>query len=204
MGRLAPSGRAFLAELSLVAENAAAAAAVLRERLESASECDGQRAELATYAREADALAARVTTGVPDAMMPPIDGEDATELASRLRVVVKGMHRLGRLADVVRPSLPDATVVLLADLLVQATDSVEGAAATMTQRSSALDFAADVRRVAREGDRAYAEAVGALLAAGSNPLDVVRQAAIYGALRDSLCDCRAAVAVIERVVLKRF
>ena len=204
MIRLAPSGRAFLPELSLLAEHAAAAAAVLRGRLDPGSRGAGHPTNVAAHASEADSLAAAVTKSSSQALVPPIDREDATDLASHLRVVVNGLHRLGRLAHTVGSFVPDAEGVRLADLLVQATDSLEGAAATMTERSSALDFAYDVRHVAREGDRVYVEAIGALLSATPDSLDAVRQAEMYAALLESLRDCAAAVAVIERVVLKRF
>jgi uncharacterized protein Yka (UPF0111/DUF47 family) len=204
MGRLAPSGGAFLPELSTIAAAAVAAATVLRARLASAIGERHHRAELATYAHQAQTLAAAVTTGVPRTLVPPIDGEDAAELASRLRVVVDGVHRAGRLADLVRPDLSDANVAHLADLLVQATDSLEGAVATLMERTGALDFASDVRRLAGGGDRAHGEAMGALLASAPDPLGAVRQVEMYDALRDSLGDCSGAVAVVERIVLKRF
>ena len=158
-GRLVPSGRRFLPELSMIAELGVAAAGALRERLASAIGRPDHAAALAAHAREADRLAAALAIGAPHALVPPIDGEDATELASRLRDVVEATRRLGRLADAICPELPNAGVAYLADLLVQAADSLEGAAATLTDRSSALDFAHDVRRLGREGERAFVDAM---------------------------------------------
>jgi diadenosine tetraphosphatase ApaH/serine/threonine PP2A family protein phosphatase len=204
MGRLAPSGRAFLPELSKIGEIAVAAAMVLRDRLDFAVARPDHRADLARCAREAASLATAVTLGAARALVPPIDGEDATALASRLRAVVGSLYRVARVADVVRPVLPDATVADLADLLVGATDSLGGASATLTEPSRALDFAGDVRRIARAGDIAYGQAMGSLLASAPDSLGAVRQAEIYGALRKSLRDCARAVVPVERIVLKRF
>lgn len=202
--RLAPSGRLFLPELSKIAELAVDAAGLLRERLGSAIARPEHVAALAAAAREADRLAAAVTTGAPHALVPPIDGDDATELGSRLRAVVDEARRTNRLADAIRPDLPDGTAARLADLLVQAADSLEGAVATMTDRSRALDFARDVRHLARDGERAYGDAMGALLAAAPDPVGAVRQAEMYRALRGSLLLCARAVAPVERIALKRF
>ena len=200
--RLAPSARRFLTELSTIAELAVDAARALRNRLESGVD-HGHAAGLAARAREADRLVAALMMDAPRALVPPIDGEDATRLASGLREIVDAVRGIGRLADALRPDLPAPSVVRLADLLVQATDSLEGAAATLTDPSDAFNFASDVRRVRREGDRAYIEAMSALLAAAPDPLDAVRQAEMYRALRDSLRTCVRAAAAVERIALKR-
>ena len=203
--RLAPSGRRFLPELSTLAELAIAAAGVLRERLDSAIGRPDHVAALAAHVREADRLAAAVTNAAAHALVPPIDGDDATELALCLRDVVETTRRINRLADAMRPGLPDATVSQVADLLVQAVDSLEGAAATLTDRSRALDFASDVRRLAREGDRAYADALGgSLLTAATDPVAAVRQAEMNRLLCEALRACARAAAPVERIALKRF
>jgi uncharacterized protein Yka (UPF0111/DUF47 family) len=203
-GRLAPSGRRFLPELSMIAELAVAAAGIVRDRLRSRIGLPHHAADLAAHAREADQIAATVTTGAPHALVPPIDGEDATALAWRLRGVVDAARGVGRLADTIGPDLADERVARLADLLVQAADSLEGAVATLTDRFRTLDFATDVRRLRREGDRAYAEAMGALLAAAPEPIGAVRQAEMYRTLRESLRACARAAAFVERIALKRF
>lgn len=203
-GRLAPSGRRFLPELSMIAELGVAAAGTLRERLASALGRPDHAAALAAHAREADRLAAALAIDAPHALVPPIDGEDATELASRLRDVVEAARRLCRLADAICPELPNAGVAYLADLLVQAADSLEGAAATLTDRSRALDFAHDVRRLGREGEQAFVEALGALLAGAPDPLAAVRQVEMYRTLRESLDACVRAAGLVERITLKRF
>jgi uncharacterized protein len=202
--RLAPSGRRFLPELSIIAQLGVAAAGALRERLAAATGRPDHAAALAAHAREADRLAAAVAIGAPHALVPPIDGEDAAGLASCLRDVVEAVRRVGRLADTVHPELPNASVAHLADLLVQAADSLEGAAATLTDRSRVLDFAYDVRRMEREGERASVEAMGVLLAARPDPLSAVRQLEMYRTLRDSLHACARAAGLTERIALKRF
>src|SRR5687768_3436253 len=178
-GRLAPSGRRFLPELSRIAGLGVAAAGVLRERLASATGRPDHATTLAAHAREADRLAAEVAFGAAHALVPPIDGEDATALASRLRDVVEAARRIGRLADAIRPDLPNVTVGHLAELLVHAADSLEGAAATMIDRSRGLDFAHDVRQLRRDGERAFVEAMGVVLAGAPDPTAAVRQVEMY-------------------------
>jgi hypothetical protein len=203
-GRLAPSGQQFLPELSMIAELGVAAAGTLRERLASAIRRPDHAAALAAHAREADRLAAALAIDAPHALVPPIDGEDATELASRLRDVVEAARRVGRLADTVHPDLPNASLAHLTELLVQAADSLEGAAATLTDRARALDFAHDVRQLRREGERAFVEEMGVLLAAAPDPLGAVRQLEMYRTLRESLHACVRAAGLVERITLKRF
>lgn len=203
-GRLAPSGRRFLPELSALAEHAVAAAGVLRERLGSTVGRPGHVAALAALAREADRLASAVTDGAARALVPPIDGDDASELASRLRDVVGATGSAGRLVNAIRPGLPDAIATALADLLVGAADSLEGAAATLTDPARAVEFARDVRRLARDGERAYAEAIGALLTTAPDAVGAVRQGEMYRSLRESLRACARAAAVVEHIALKRF
>ena len=185
-------------------ELAVAAAGSLRDRISHPIGRPDHAAALAAHLREADRLAAVVTTGAPHALVPPIDREDAAELAARLRDVVDAVRRASRLADMIRPDLPDATATLLADLLVQAADSLEGAVVTLTDRFRVLDFAGDVRQTAREGERAYGQAMGVLLAAGPDPLSVLRLSETYRALRAALRACARAAGPVERVVLKRF
>jgi|SRR5688500_4352744 len=204
MTRLAPSGQLFLPELMMIAETAVAAAGVLRDRLGSGGDASDYERDLEARARTARALAAAVMTGATQALVTPIDREDAARLASRLREVVDAAHRVCALADAINPALPDAWVAHLADLLVDAADSLEGAALTVTDRSRALDFAAEVRRLERRGDRAYTEAMGALLTDAPDSLDALRQSGMYRALRESLRGCGAAAALVERIVLKRF
>src|SRR5687768_1949306 len=96
--RLAPSARQFLTELSTIAELAVDAARTLRKRLESGLDHAVHAAGLATRAREADRLVAAVMTDATHALVPPIEGEDATRLASGLRAIVDAARRVGRLA----------------------------------------------------------------------------------------------------------
>ena len=203
-GRLAPSGQQFLPELRTIAELAVVAARVVHDRLVSGTGRAGYTVDLAAHAREADRLAAAVRTDASHALVPPIDGDDARDLAARLRDVVVAARRVSRLADTIRPDLPDARVAHLADLFVQAADSLEGAAATLTDRSRAIDFARDVTRLGREGRRTYAEAMGALLAAAPDALGAVRQGEVYRALRECVGACAEAAALVERIALKRF
>jgi uncharacterized protein len=203
-GRLAPSGRVLLPELTMIAETAVAATGVLRERLGAVGGPSDYERDLAERARSARSLAAAVVMGATHALVTPIDREDVTRLASRLGEVVDAAHRVCALADAINPALPDAWVARLANLLVDAADSLEGAAATVTDRSRALDFAAEVRRLERRGDRAYIEAMGALLTDAPDSLDAVRQSGMYRALRESLRACGTAAALVERIVLKRY
>ena len=203
-GRLAPSGQQFLPELSRIAELTVAAAGMLRDGLVSGTPGPDYAADLAAQVREAKQLAEIVAAHATSALVPPIDGEDAAEVAARLRDIVDAACRVSGLADAIRPDLPDARVAHLANLLVQAADSLEGAVVTLTDRSSAVDFADDVRQLSREGDRAYGEAMAALLATAPDPVGAVRQAEIYRALCESLRACTRAAAVVGRIALKRF
>lgn len=201
-GRLAPSGHRFLPELSRIAELAVATATLARERLTSAVTTRDTAVLLVEQSREAGRLAADVTTGAPRALVPPIDGEDAAALAACLREVVAATRSAARFAGMIQPGPP--VVAFLADLLVEATDSLEGGVATLTDRTRAVAFARDVRRLAREGERAYIDAVASLMTTAPATLDLVRDREMCRALRESLRASGVAAALVERVALKRF
>jgi hypothetical protein len=203
-GRLAPSGQQFLPELLMLGEIAIAAAEVIRDRLASPVGRREHADALDAHAQKADRLAAGVAIDAPRALVPPIDAEDAARLARYLRDAVAATRRVGFAADLARPTLPDPRATPLAELLVQAADSLEGAAASLTDRFRALDFAGDVRLLNHEGERAYVEAMGALLAAAPGGLGAVRQAELYRALRESLRACGRASALVESIAFKRF
>lgn len=188
----------------MIAELGVAATAALRERLFNRTGQPDYAAALTAHAREAGRVAAAVAADAPRALVPPIDGEDAADLASRLREVVEAARRTSRLADLIRPDLPNATVAHFADLVVQAADSLEGAVATLTDRTRALDFARDVRRLRHEGELTFVEATGLLVTAAPDALGAVRQVAMYRALRESLRSCAHAAGLVERIALKRF
>jgi hypothetical protein len=201
-GRLAPSGHRFLPELSRIAELAVATATLARDRLTTAVDAGADAVFLAEQSREADRLAADVTTGAPRALVPPIEAEDAAALAAGLRDVVAATRSAARFAGMIRPGPP--VVVALADLLVETADSLEGGVATLTDRTRAVAFARDVRRLAREGERAYVDAVASLLTTAPATLDAVHDREMCIALRESLRASKAAATLVERIALKRF
>lgn len=201
-GRLAPSGDRFLSELSRIAQLAVDTAVCARERVTTGRSTPDDTALLAEHFLEADRLAAEVTNGASRALVPPIDGEDAAALAARLRGVVVATNSAARLAGMVPSGPPVAP--LLADLLVEATDSLEGAATTLTDRTRAVVFARNVRQLVREGERAYVDAVASLLTTTPTALDAVCHREICGELRGALRACTVAATLVECVALKRF
>jgi uncharacterized protein Yka (UPF0111/DUF47 family) len=203
--RLTPSAGQFLPELSMLAELAVESAASLRVRLADRIDHAAAGDDLCAGERAAYELALTVMADAPRALVPPIDGDDATELAWRLHGVVDAIRRAAAVDASLRPMLPDVGVTQLIDLLVEAVDSLEGAAATVTDKSRALSFASDARRIGRQGDRVYVDAmVGVLLSKMPDPLRALRQAEIYRTLREGLRACERAAASVERIALKQF
>jgi hypothetical protein len=201
-GRLAPSGDRFLSELSKIAQLAVDTAVCARERLTTGVSTPEDAALFAERFREVDRIATEVTTGASRALVPPIDGEDAAALAARLRDVVVAARSAARLAGMI-PSIP-TVAPLLADLLVEATDSLEGGATTLTDRANAVAFARNVRCVVCEGERAYIDIVASLLTTSPAALDAVRQREMYSELRVALHACALAGTLVESIALKRF
>ena len=199
-GLLAPSGERFLPELCRIAELAVATAILTRERVTTAVTTAERTAVLAEYSREAARLAVEVAIGAPRALVPPIDGEDAAALAARLRHVVVVTRSAALLAGMMGSGPRVATH--LADLLVETADSLEGGVVTLTDRTRAVDFARDVRRLARDGERVYIHAVGSLVATAS-AIDAVREYEICAAFRESFAACNAAATLVETIGLKR-
>ena len=187
-----------MAELSVAATNA------LRDGLGSGSPHGDARADISTSKAQSDDLADAVRAEAAHTLVPPIDTDDATDLAWRLSRVLEAVRRVSEASISLQPALPDLTVSHMIELLVRATDSLEGAVTTLMNAPRALDFAGETQRIDREGERAYTEAIGALLAAATDPIVAVRQAAFYRTLRASLRASARAAASVQRIALKGF
>ena len=151
---------------------------------------------------QADQVTHEVVTRLDRVFITPLDREDIHLLATRLDNVIDLIDGTARRAKMFHMKEVREPAKRLADALTQATSRIAQAVAGMKEPKTVAEHARVIKQLEEEGDQIYFEAVGALFANGTEPLEVMKWKDLYDKLEDALDECEDVSNTLESISLK--
>jgi uncharacterized protein len=153
---------------------------------------------------EADQVTHEVVTRLDRVFITPLDREDIHLLASRLDDVVDLIDGTAHRVQMYRAGEAPAGAMLLAEVIVRATQSLLVAVQGLEKNKSGivLDAVAQVKRLEEEGDSVYHEWVARLFDGNPDALVVIKWKEIYDTLEKTLDHMEDAGNVLESISIK--
>jgi predicted phosphate transport protein (TIGR00153 family) len=153
---------------------------------------------------EADQITHEVVTRLDRVFITPLDREDIHLLASRLDDVVDLIDGTAHRVQLYRAGEAPAGAILLAEVIVQATEALQLAVRSLEKNKdrTVLDACVEVKRLEEEGDSVYHEWVAKLFDGHPDALVVIKWKEIYDTLEKTLDHMEDAGNVLESISIK--
>jgi len=153
---------------------------------------------------EADQVTLEVVTRLDRVFITPLDREDIHLLASRLDDVMDLIDGTAHRVQMYRAGEAPAGAILLAEVVLRATESLLVAVQGLEKNKSGvvLDACAQVKRLEEEGDSVYHEWVARLFDGSPDALVVIKWKEIYDTLEKTLDHMEDAGNVLESISIK--
>jgi hypothetical protein len=153
---------------------------------------------------EADQVTHEVVTRLDRVFITPLDREDIHLLASRLDDVMDLIEGTAHRVQMYHAGEAPAGAILLAEVIVRATQSLLVAVQALEKNKSGvvLDACAQVKRLEEEGDSVYHEWVARLFEGRPDALVVIKWKEIYDTLEKTLDHMEDAGNVLESISIK--
>jgi uncharacterized protein len=153
---------------------------------------------------EADQVTHEVVTRLDRVFITPLDREDIHLLASRLDDVVDLIDGAAHRVQMYHAGEAPAGAVLLAEVIVRATQSLLLAVQSLEKNKSGvvLEACAQIKRLEEEGDSIYHEWVARLFDGKPDALVVIKWKEIYDTLEKTLDHMEDAGNVLESISIK--
>lgn len=200
--RLIPRDEGFFALFDQLAEKLTASTALLAEALRAGQHFDRYVAQIKEIERQCDDLTRDVIQRLDRSFVTPLDREDIHLLASRIDNVVDLVDGTARRLVMFRVKTVRPEAVAMADVLHKAAERIAAGVKDVRKPTQVLQCGFDVKRLEEEADAIYSEAVGALFADGTDPIDVIRWKALFDQIEGAVDECEDVANVLESVSLK--
>jgi predicted phosphate transport protein (TIGR00153 family) len=153
---------------------------------------------------EADQVTHEVVNRLDRVFITPLDREDIHLLASRLDDVVDLIDGTASRVQMYRAGEAPAGAVLMADVVLRATQQLLVAVQSLEKNKDrlVLDACDQVKRLEEEGDSVYHEWVARLFDGNPDPLTVIKWKEIYDTLENTLDHMEDAGNVLESISIK--
>ena len=203
--RLLPRDQRFFDLFTSVATLNVEAAKHLHELLKSEGD---HRAYLVDSIKrlehEADGLTHEVISRLDRTFITPLDREDIHLLASRLDDILDLIDGSARRLQIFRASNPPKGIVVIAEVIVRATEQILEAVRILDRGKAPQVIAAcaQVKRLEEEGDAAYHEWLGRLFEAERDPINLIKWKEIYDTLEKTLDQAEDVANVLESIAIK--
>jgi predicted phosphate transport protein (TIGR00153 family) len=151
---------------------------------------------------ECDDLAGNIIARLNTTFITPIDREDIYLLTTESDNIIDKINGLARRLDITHavPLRPD--VPQMAAILEEALTEVEAAFGKLEKRTGVAEHGRRIRRLEKQGDLLYGDALRRLFTEESNALEVIKWVSIYEQLEDSIDRCKHLAETLEAVVVK--
>jgi predicted phosphate transport protein (TIGR00153 family) len=183
--------------------NALEAARATEQRLREFPDTAIPQERVKELETEGDRLTHDVIQLLNTQYVTPLDREDIYALATALDDVVDHIEHASDLLGLYRIEAPMEQAVEQARVLVEATEALAQALATLRTTQSVRPHLADVKRLEDEGDRIVRDAIAALFEDEEvSPRVIIRWKDIFEALEQAIDACDRTAHVIGNIVVK--
>jgi hypothetical protein len=153
---------------------------------------------------QADQITHELVTRLDRSFITPLDREDIHLLASRLDDVLDRIDGTARRTQIFRSGMPPQGVVILADVIVRATEQLLNAVKILQKGKAGVVIKAciEVKKLEEEGDAAYSEWLGKLFDEERDPIALVKWKEIYDTMEKTLDQAEDVANILESIAIK--
>ena len=153
---------------------------------------------------QADQITHELVTRLDRSFITPLDREDIHLLASRLDDVLDRIDGTARRTHIFRSGMPPQGVVILADVIVRATEQLLNAVKILQKGKAGVVIKAciEVKKLEEEGDAAYSEWLGKLFDDERDPIALVKWTEIYDTMEKTLDQAEDVANILESIAIK--
>ena len=154
--------------------------------------------------READQVTLELVTRLDRSFITPLDREDIHMLASRLDDVLDRIDGIARRTAIFRAEEAPQGAMLLADVIVRATEHLLAAVQVLEKGKAPVVIRAcgHVKQLEEEGDAVYGEWLGRLFDTEKDPIRLLIWKEIYDNLERTLDTAEDVANVLESIAIK--
>jgi uncharacterized protein len=153
---------------------------------------------------QADQITHELVTRLDKSFITPLDREDIHFLASRLDDVLDRIDGTARRMQIFRAEVAPQGAVILADVIVRATEQLLNAVKVLEVNKAGVVIKAciEVKRLEEEGDFAYSEWLGRLFDEEKDPITLIKWKEIYDTLEKTLDQAEDVANILESIAIK--
>lgn len=203
--RLLPRDERFFELFTSVADLNVKAAVHFAELIETGEERDAYLVDaIKRLEHEADDLTHEVITRLDRSFVTPLDREDIHLLASRLDNILDHIDGAARRFQIFRPGPRPEGALLLAAVIVRATEQILAAVKVLDGSKAPVVIAActRIKQLEEEGDAVYHEWLGKLFAREQDPINLIKWKELYDTMEKTLDQAEDVANVLESIAIK--
>jgi predicted phosphate transport protein (TIGR00153 family) len=153
---------------------------------------------------QADQITHELVTRLDRSFITPLDREDIHLLASRLDDVLDRIDCTARRTQIFRSGQAPQGVVILADVIVRATEQLLNAVKILQKGKAGVVIKAciEVKKLEEEGDATYSEWLGRLFDDERDPIALVKWKEIYDTMEKTLDQAEDVANILESIAIK--
>lgn len=200
--RLLPKNENFYELFTEIAQRLSGAAVLLHQLFQDPAHRSSYVAQIKRLEHEADYLTHDVIIRIDKTFVTPFDREDIHSLVSELDDVVDLLDGTARRVEMFNITTVVKPAVVLSEVIMRAGATLEQAVRGMKDAKLVKSNALELKRLEEEGDAIYHDAMGALFADSSDPMEVIKWKELYDKLEDSLDQIEDVANVLESIAIK--
>lgn len=184
--------------------NAQRACVLLRDLLRDFPEHEGLSRDILRCEQQGDRITHDIIHGLTqDRGSRLFDSSDGHQLASALDDIVDDTEQAADQLVIYKVEAPMEQAVLLADVLVGASEQVAQAVVALRAQRDLAPHLVEIHRLENEGDRLARDGVASLFAGGIDPMVVIRWKDIFETIESAIDACERVAHTLEGITLKR-
>jgi len=200
--KLIPRDDQFYTLFAQVAARLSGSATLLHELFKDPSKLEQNVAQIKTLEHEADNLTHDTIDRINRTFVTPFDREDIHALAGHLDEVVDLIDGCARRVAIFHIKESRQHGVVLSDVLVRATRSIEETVKKMKDPKVVTAANRQLKMLEEEGDALYHEAVEKLFSTSTDPIEVMKWKELYDKLEDAIDQCEDVGNTLQSIALK--
>jgi len=158
--------------------------------------------KIKTLEVDSDDIVAQITTRLNSTFITPIDREDIYLLVTELDDVIDMINDIARRLEMYGVATPRSDAKEIAGVLNRATRELKDAFSLLEKSKGVGDHCRKIRRLEKEADHLYHDAVKRLFTETTDSLEVIKWMSIYEEMEKSIDRCKDVAEALEAVVVK--
>lgn len=143
-----------------------------------------------------------IVTKLNSSFITPLDREDIYSLSNELDTVADLVNGVARRSLMYHITDPTPQAIRMCEILTRSVAEIEKAIPLLESNKNVGANCSEIKRLEKEGDNAYTQAISDLFTNHTDPLFVIKWNALYETLEDSIDHCKAVAVLLESIMLK--